>query len=75
MKVWIEQAYCTGEALCEELCPAMFVLQDDGLAHVKDPVTGSPADPSERVEVPAEQEEAVFEAQAQCAGECIYVER
>ena len=51
VKVWIEQEYCTGDGLCEELCPAVFEMGDDGLAHESD----------------------VLDAQAQCAGECIYV--
>ena len=51
MKVWIEQEYCTGDGVCEELCPAVFEMGDDSLAHESD----------------------VLDAQAQCAGECIYV--
>ena len=46
------------------LCPDVFEMQDDGLAHVK--LDG---------EVPTELVDAVLEAQAQCAGECIYVDR
>jgi ferredoxin len=42
----------------------MFELQDDGLAHVK-----------RAGEVPTELEDAVLDAQAQCVGECIYVDR
>jgi ferredoxin len=41
----------------------MFEMQDDGLAHVKQ--AGA---------VPTELEDAARDAQAQCAGECIYVE-
>ncbi len=35
MKVWIDQDLCTGDGLCEEICPAVFTLLDDGLAYVK----------------------------------------
>ena len=35
MKVWIDQKYCTGDNLCEELCPAIFTQLDDGLSYVK----------------------------------------
>ena len=74
VKVWIEQDECTGDALCEELCPAVFGMGDDGLAHVKDGETvldgGAPG-----AVVPAEFEEAVLDAQSQCAAECIYVEK
>jgi len=27
---------CIGCGLCEEICPAVFEMGDDGLAHVKD---------------------------------------
>ena len=64
MRARIEQDYCTGDGLCQDLCPDMFELQDDGLAHVK-----------RAGEVPTELEDAVLDAQAQCVGECIYVDR
>jgi len=34
MKVWIDQDLCTGDGLCEEICPSVFTLLDDGLAYV-----------------------------------------
>ncbi len=64
MKVRIEREYCTGDGLCEELCPDIFELQDDGLAHLK-----------QDGEVATDLEDGVLDAQAQCPGECIYVER
>lgn len=73
MKVWIEQDYCTGDGLCSDLCPDVFAMNDDGLAYVKD--AGGLAGTGERVEVDPAMEEAVLEAQAQCAGECIYVSK
>ena len=45
------------------LRPDMFEMQDDGLAHVKHDGV-----------VPGDLEGDVLEAQAQCAGECIYAE-
>ncbi len=36
MKVWIDQDLCTGDGLCEEICPQVFVLLEDGLAYVRD---------------------------------------
>ncbi|MXX02152.1 MAG: ferredoxin, partial [Acidimicrobiia bacterium] len=36
MKVWIDQDLCTGDGLCEEIAPDVFVLLDDGLAYVRD---------------------------------------
>ena len=73
LKVWIEQEYCTGDGLCEELCPAVFEMGDDGLAHVRvdrhATVDGEPG----AFLVSRELEPDVLDAQAQCAGECIYV--
>ncbi len=73
MKVWIEQDYCTGDGLCADLCPDVFAMNDDGLAYVKD--DGGFARTGERVDVDQAMEEAVLDAQAQCAGECIYVSK
>ena len=36
MKVWIDQDLCTGDGLCEEIAPAVFFGQDDGLFYVKE---------------------------------------
>ena len=31
MKVWIDQDLCTGDGLCEEIAPDVFVMDSDGL--------------------------------------------
>ena len=36
LRVWIDQDLCTGDGLCEEICPDVFTLLDDGLAYVKE---------------------------------------
>jgi len=36
MKVWIDQDLCTGDGLCEEVAPDVFVLLSDGLAYVRE---------------------------------------
>ncbi|SHE92099.1 ferredoxin [Ferrithrix thermotolerans DSM 19514] len=76
MKVWIDQDLCTGDGLCEEICPAVFTLLDDGLAYVKDgdEVMNNPGGSAQMVNVPSEHEEAVVEASEECPGECIFVE-
>ena len=72
MKVWVEQDYCTGDGLRADLCPDVFEMGDDGLAHVKgqnaEPEDGLPA-----VLVRDGLEESVRDAEEQCAGECIHV--
>ncbi len=72
MRVWIEQDYCTGDALCADLCPDVFEMDDDGLAHVRGR-SDRPGDGLAAVLVPADLEDIVRDAEAQCAGECIHV--
>jgi ferredoxin len=80
MKVWIDQDLCTGDGLCEEICPDVFTLLDDGLAYVKDGDTiyatakGNPQGADGLAPVPAGQEEAVIESAEECPGECIFIE-
>jgi len=83
MKVWIDQDLCTGDGLCEEICPAVFTLLDDGLAYVKESgETGVDSDgkPSNHgrefglVAVEAVMEDMVIEAAEECPGECIFIE-
>lgn len=77
MKVWIDQDLCTGDGLCEEICPPVFTLLDDGLAYVKDggSVLNSPGGSDQMALVPQDLEDAVVEASEECPGECIFVER
>ena len=76
MKVWIDQDLCTGDGLCEEICPQVFVLLSDGLAYVKDGdrVMGDPGGSAGLATVPLEHEDAVREAAEECPGECIFIE-
>jgi len=77
MKVWIDQDLCTGDGLCEEICPAVFTLLDDGLAYVKEGVAvkSEPGGAAGLAVVPAEFEDAVVEASEECPGECIFIEQ
>jgi ferredoxin len=77
MKVWIDQDLCTGDGLCEEICPSVFTLLDDGLAYVKqdDVVKNEPAGAEGVAAVPAGMEDAVIEASEECPGECIFIEK
>lgn len=76
MKVWIDQDLCTGDGLCEEICPPVFTLLDDGLAYVKEgqEVFNNPGGAAQMAPVPADLEDAVTEASEECPGECIFVE-
>ena len=76
MKVWIDQDLCTGDGLCEEICPDVFTLLDDGLAYVKEgaDVKSAPGGAEGIESVPAGMEDAVTEASEECPGECIFIE-
>ena len=76
MKVWIEQEYCTRGRPLRGVLPQVFKLGDDGLAYVRDDgVVSSAGGKIGAVLVPEDLEDGVLDAQAECAGECIYVDR
>lgn len=77
MKVWIDQDLCTGDGMCEEICPEVFQLQSDGLAYVHDVAglrIGGPDDPGRFVAVNADLQGDVLDAVEECPGECIFIE-
>lgn len=85
IKVWIDQDLCTGDGLCEEICPSIFGASDDGLYYVKevewpDLSNGSGnSDPTYKMAqgqatVPDRLRNAVIEAAEECPGSCIYLE-
>lgn len=79
--VWIDQDLCTGDGLCEEVCPSLFFGHDDGLFYVKDvdDRTGLLADGNPRLRmgnglafVPESLVDSAVEAAEECPGECIF---
>ena len=68
MKVWIDQDLCTGDGLCEEIAPDVFVLLDDGLAYVREGATiyaaseGNPEGADGLAAFPDDQLDGVVEA-------------
>ncbi len=76
MKVWIDQDLCTGDGLCEEICPSVFTLLDDGLAYVKDgdKVLSEPGGAEGLAPIPDGLIDSVVEAAEECPGECIFIE-
>ncbi len=78
MRVWIDQDLCTGDGLCTDHCPDVFVLLEDGISYVRDVLTKSVAnDPGGRpsmVRVPGKLEPDVIAAALDCPGECIFLE-
>ncbi len=42
MRVWIDRDLCTGDGLCTDHSPSVFVLLEDGISYVRDD-SGTPA--------------------------------
>ena len=76
MRVWIDQDLCTGDGLCTDHCPDVFVLLEDGISYVheRDHVANDPGGSEDTVLVSARHEPAVIAAALDCPGECIFVE-
>ena len=75
MKVWIDQDLCTGDGICEEIAPDVFVLLDDGLAYVREGDTifaeaeGNPQGAEGLANFPDDQMDAVVESAEYCPGD------
>lgn len=78
MRVWIDPDLCTGDGLCNDHCPEMFAILEDGISYVRDTSTGEMSvDPGGRagaVAVPVRCEQHVIDAAVDCPGECIFIE-
>jgi ferredoxin len=80
MKVWIDQDLCTGDGLCEEIAPDVFVMLDDGLAYVREgekifaEESGNSQGADGLAVVPEGQEDVTVESAEECPGECIFIE-
>ncbi len=76
MRTWIDQDLCTGDGLCTDHCPDVFVLLDDGISYVRDGpvVANDPGGRASIVTVPPRYEADVVAAALDCPGECIFVE-
>jgi ferredoxin len=85
LMVWIDQDLCTGDGICEEICPDVFQGRDDGLWVVKETASnwgadivfdGTQAPDGSRgvARVPTSLTDSVVEAAEECPGECIMIE-
>lgn len=83
--VWIDQDLCTGDGLCEEVCPDLFFGADNGLFYVKEKgEKGNLIEPRLKMGgtdiqdglafVPDNLVDAAIEAAEECPGECIFFE-
>ena len=76
MRVWIDQDLCTGDGLCVDHCPNVFVQLEDGIAYVVEDgaVLNDPGSSASLAMIPERSIDAVLEAADRCPGECIFVE-
>ena len=89
LMVWIDQDLCTGDGICEEITPDVFVGRDDGLWVVKeeskhfgrtvvfDDEVGDGHGPEGArglARVPDALIEDTIESAEECPGECIMIE-
>lgn len=76
MRVWIDQDLCTGDGLCVDHCPEVFLLLDDGISYVHSNgwVGNDPGQDGSVLTVPIAHEHAVIDAAEDCPGECIFIE-
>ena len=75
--VWIDQDLCTGDGLCTDHCPDLFVLLEDGISYVIGPdrePCNDPGGASSACELPAPLLAAAVAAADDCPGECIFLE-
>ena len=77
MRVWIDQDLCTGDGLCVDHCPDVFVQLEDGIAYVarrRRAAQRSRVAPARwRGSRCAGVRTAIHAAEA-CPGECIFIE-
>ncbi|MGD9705884.1 MAG: ferredoxin [Acidimicrobiia bacterium] len=76
MRAWIDQDLCTGDGLCTDHCPEVFILLDDGISYVHDgnEIGNEPGGAASTVHVPRHLERAAVNAALDCPGECIFLE-
>lgn len=76
MRVWIDQDLCTGDGLCVDHCPDVFVQLEDGIAYVAEfgEPLNDPGGSGSLAEVHDRHTTSVVEAAEVCPGECIFVE-
>jgi ferredoxin len=76
VRVWIDQDLCTGDGLCVDHCPDVFVQLEDGIAYVvQGGVTlNDPGSSGSLAIVEVKNQVDVVKAADVCPGECIFIE-
>jgi ferredoxin len=76
VRVWIDQDLCTGDGLCVDHCPDVFVQLEDGIAYVAEAgfPLNDPGSSGSLAVVEARHQIEVVKAAEVCPGECIFIE-
>jgi ferredoxin len=76
MRVWIDQDLCTGDGLCVDHCPDVFVQLEDGIAYVAEAgrPLNDPGGSGSLAWVSPRHVKLVIESAEVCPGECIFIE-
>ncbi|MEI6495214.1 MAG: ferredoxin [Actinomycetota bacterium] len=76
MRVWIDQDLCTGDGLCLDHAPDVFVQLEDGIAYVAEEgvALNDPGGSGSLAWVTERNYQAVVDAADTCPGECIFIE-
>src|SRR5690242_18340154 len=76
MRVWIDQDLCTGDGLCLDHCPDVFVQLEDGIAYVAEAglPLNDPGGAGSLAWVAERNISSVIHAAEACPGECIFIE-
>ena len=76
MRVWVDQDMCTGDGLCVDHAPDVFVLLEDGISYVHHDhwLGNDPGMEHSSRRFYANEERDVIAAALDCPGECIFLE-
>ena len=76
MRVWIDQDLCTGDGLCIDHAPDVFVQLEDGIAYVAEDgvALNDPGGSGSLAWVGQRNHQSVVDAAEACPGECIFIE-
>ena len=76
MRVWIDQDLCTGDGMCVDHCPDVFVQLEDGIAYVVEggEVLNDPGGSGSLAWVSERNIADAIHAAELCPGECIFIE-
>ena len=74
MKVWVDQDLCSADGLCSETVPSVFVMADDGVAHVLMPDGSLGHGRADMAPLAPDMVRDVLAAKADCPADCIFIE-